>query len=192
MTQQGGGNSQRHSRLVLVGNGRVITSGGRRRACLRLARMGARGSSASQRRGQRVRYSICRRPASVRQLWTAPSPTRDRVGPHRTGGGTSRPGRRGALPADSRGRTGGGDLGLGLPPPLRAAGLGRFQRHGLPRRAGAVVLLASSSRVHRGDLRRPGGRMEADQRAHGVRAGSLCWWRPSARRERSIGGHGSH
>ena len=63
---------------------------------------------------------------------------------------------------------------VGHAAPLHAARVVRGGRAGLRRRAGPVVLLAPPRRLHGRDLRRPRLRLEAGQRAVGLRAARLA------------------
>ena len=74
---------------------------------------------------------------------------------------------------------------MGLPAPLLAAGLVLGRRARVRRRAEPFVLLAPSRRLHRRDVRRPGVRLAAGERAVGVRVARLAARRVPARPPRS-------
>ncbi len=128
----------------------------------------------AERRRERLRHAVRRGLRALRRPWPDPSSTLDRVGPHRTR--VRPPRRRGhrALPRGPDRGPGRRHLTVGVSASLHAPGLVHRGRRGrVPRRPRPLLLLGPPRGVLCRGLRRPGLRVEADQRAVRLRSREL-------------------
>ena len=159
---------------LLVGQRRIVDAVRGGGAGLGLAGLGAGRQGAGVRRRQRLRHPVRRGLRQPRRPRAHPPPPLDRVGPHRARAGSARPRGDRALPRGAAGRPGRRHRAVGHAAPLHAARVVLGGREGLRRPAGPLVLLAPPRRLHGRDLRRPRLRLEAGQRAVGLRAARLA------------------
>ena len=154
-----------------MGHGGVGDAGRGRPARQRLVRVGGGGRGAALGRRERLRHAARRGLRALQGARAHAPPALPRVDPPRARAGEARRAGGRALPQPAPGRTRRRDLGLGLPPPLRPPRLVRRRPPRLQGRQAGPPRVEPTRRLGGGDVRRPGGRVEADQRADLLRPG---------------------